>query len=98
MVAALLTVGLEVALRYTRWGLSHLPICMAKTQLSISHDPELRGRPSGYRFPIRDVRVSAGAGFLYPLAGSMMTMPGLPKKAGLLGVDVGADGLIHGLF
>ena len=84
--------------RYTEWGLSHLPICMAKTQLSISHDPALRGRPSGYRFPIRDVRVSAGAGFLVPLAGSMMTMPGLPMKPGLLKVDVDAEGQVEGLF
>jgi len=84
--------------RYTRWGFGHLPICMAKTQLSISHDPSLRGRPSGYRFPIRDVRISAGAGFLYPLAGQMMTMPGLPKQPGLLRMDLDDHGLPAGLF
>ena len=84
--------------RYTRWGFAKLPICMAKTQLSFSHDPALRGRPSGYRFPIRDVRLSAGAGFLYPLAGTMMTMPGLPKTPGLLRMDLDDDGLPQGLF
>jgi formyltetrahydrofolate synthetase len=84
--------------RYTRWGFDKLPICMAKTQLSISHDPALRGRPKGFRFPIRDVRLSAGAGFLVPLAGSMMTMPGLPKNPGLLRMDLDADGLPQGLF
>ena len=88
----------EAIERYTRWGLSHLPICMAKTQLSISHDAKLRGRPSGYRFPIRDVRVSAGAGFLYPLAGTMRTMPGLPKRAGLLRIGIDEQGRPSGLF
>ena len=88
----------EAIERYTRWGLSDLPICMAKTQLSISHDKSLRGRPSGYRFPIRDVRVSAGAGFLYPLAGTMRTMPGLPKRPGLLRIHVDDDGRPAGLF
>jgi formyltetrahydrofolate synthetase len=68
------------------------------SQLSISHDPNLRGRPSGYRFPIRDVRISAGAGFLYPLAGQMMTMPGLPKQPGLLRMDLDDRGLPAGLF
>ena len=84
--------------RYTRWGFAKLPICMAKTQLSLSHDPALRGRPSSFRFPIRDIRLSAGAGFLYPLAGTMMTMPGLPKAPGLLRMDVDDDGLPQGLF
>jgi formate--tetrahydrofolate ligase len=84
--------------RYTRWGFDKLPICMAKTQLSLSHDPALRGRPKGFRFPIRDVRLSAGAGFLVPLAGTMMTMPGLPKNPGLLRMDLDAGGLPQGLF
>jgi formate--tetrahydrofolate ligase len=84
--------------RFTKWGFGKLPICMAKTQLSLSHDPALRGRPTGFRFPIRDVRLSAGAGFLYPLAGTMMTMPGLPKAPGLLRMDLDADGLPQGLF
>ena len=84
--------------RYTRWGFDNLPVCMAKTQLSLSHDPALRGRPKGFRFPIRDVRLSAGAGFLVPLAGTMMTMPGLPKTPGLLKMDVDEHGLPQGLF
>ncbi len=84
--------------RFTKWGFAHLPICMAKTQLSFSHDPALRAAPSGFRFPIRDIRISAGAGFLYPLAGTMMTMPGLPKKPGLLGMDIDAEGRADGLF
>ncbi|HLY11004.1 MAG TPA: formate--tetrahydrofolate ligase [Planctomycetota bacterium] len=65
--------------RYTAWGLGGLPICMAKSQLSISHDPKLRGVPKGFRVPIQQVRASAGAGFLYPLLGDIMTMPGLPS-------------------
>ncbi len=63
-----------------------------------THYPALRGRPSGFRFPIRDIRLSAGAGFLYPLAGTMMTMPGLPKTPGLLRMDLDAHGLPQGLF
>ena len=90
--------AVEAIARFTRWGFARLPICMAKTQLSLSHDPALRGRPSGFRFPIRDVRLSAGAGYLYPLAGTMMTMPGLPKQPGLLHMDLDDDGLPAGLF
>ena len=67
---------------YTELGYSHLPICMAKTHLSLSHDPTLKGRPTGWRLPIRDIRASVGAGFLYPLCGDMRTMPGLPKTPG----------------
>ena len=59
------------------WASPHLPICMAKTHLSLSHDPTWKGAPGGYKFPIRDIRLSAGAGFLYPLAGEIQTMPGL---------------------
>jgi formate--tetrahydrofolate ligase len=88
----------EAIERFTRWGFGGLPVCMAKTQLSLSHDPALRGAPSGYRFPVRDVRLSAGAGYLYPLAGAMMTMPGLPRSPGLLRMDIDAEGLPQGLF
>jgi methylenetetrahydrofolate dehydrogenase (NADP+)/methenyltetrahydrofolate cyclohydrolase/formyltetrahydrofolate synthetase len=63
---------------YERMGLAKLPICMAKTHLSLSHDPERKGVPTGFVLPIRDVRISAGAGFVYPLVGTMQTMPGLP--------------------
>ncbi len=67
---------------YDRLGYGHLPVCMAKTHLSMSHDPSLLGRPTGFRVPIREVRLAAGAGFIYPLAGDMRTMPGLPSHAG----------------
>ncbi len=85
--------------RYTDLGYANLPICMAKTHLSLSHDPKLKGRPKGFVLPIRDVRASVGAGFLYPLCGDMMTMPGLPSKPAFSGVDVDlATGRIVGLF
>lgn len=65
---------------YTRQGFDSLPICMAKTQYSFSHDPALKGAPSGFTVPIRDIRASVGAGFLYPLVGSMQTMVLLKLK------------------
>jgi len=79
-------------------GYGHLPICMAKTQLSLSDRPGLRGRPRGFRVRVREARVSAGAGFVVPLCGPMMLMPGLPKQPAALQVDVDPDGRIHGLF
>ncbi len=84
--------------RYTKWGYDKMPICMAKTHLSLSHDPELKGRPQGFTLPIRDVRISAGAGFLYPLCGEMKTMPGLPSEPAGNKVDIDSDGKIVGLF
>jgi len=83
---------------FTKWGLGTLPICMAKTHLSLSHDSNLKGRPTGFRVPVRDIRPSAGAGFLYPLLGSFSTMPGLPSKPAALKVDIDEDGKIVGLF
>jgi len=83
---------------YEKMGLSHLPICMAKTHLSLSHDPKLKGRPKGFRLPIRDIRASVGAGFLYPLCGDMMTMPGLPAKPAGQNIDIDDDGTVTGLF
>jgi len=83
---------------YTKQGFDKLPMCMAKTHLSLSHDPDLKGRPTGFTVPIRDVRVSAGAGFLYPLLGMMRTMPGLPKVPAGTKVDIDDDGNIVGLF
>lgn len=74
------------------WG--NLPICMAKTHLSTSHDPTLRGSPRGYTFPISDIRASVGAGFLYPLAGTVATLPGLPTKPRALNMDVSPSGEI----
>ncbi len=73
---------------YTRLGFDKLPMCMAKTHLSISHDPELKNVPSNYRIVIRDVRASVGAGFIYPLLGTMSTMPGLPTRPGYYDVDI----------
>jgi len=84
--------------RYTRLGFDKLPICMAKTHLSLTHDPAVKGAPSGYVFPVRDVRASVGAGFLYPLCGTMRTMPGLPTTPAGEKVDVGPDGRVVGLF
>ncbi len=83
---------------YTKWGFSHLPVCMAKTHLSLSHDPALKGRPEGFTLPIRDVRLSAGAGFLYPLCGEMRTMPGLPSVPAGTKVDIDSQGRVVGLF
>ena len=73
---------------YTRLGFDRLPICMAKTHLSLSHDPNLKGVPKGYRVPIRDLRASVGAGFLYPLLGAMRTMPGLSTRPMFFDVDL----------
>ncbi|MBA2253795.1 MAG: formate--tetrahydrofolate ligase [Chloroflexi bacterium] len=84
--------------RYEQLGFGHLPICMAKTQSSLSHDPALKGRPTGFRVPIREVALSAGAGFVTPLLGDMRTMPGLPSKPGGENIDIDADGSIVGLF
>jgi len=83
---------------YTAFGYGHLPVCMAKTHLSLSHEPAVKGRPTGYRFPVRDVRLAAGAGFIYPLAGEMRTMPGLPSHPAGEKIDIDADGNIVGLF
>ncbi|HEX9117758.1 MAG TPA: formate--tetrahydrofolate ligase [Anaerolineae bacterium] len=84
---------------YTQLGFDQLPICMAKTHLSLSHDPSLKGRPQGFVFPIRDVRASVGAGFLYPLCGEMRTMPGLPTRPVFYDVDLDLDtGRVVGLF
>ncbi len=88
----------ESLARIEDWGFGRLPICMAKTHLSLSHDPKLKGAPKNYVFPVRDVRLSAGAGFVYPLAGDMMLMPGLGSRPALRGIDVDAEGNIEGLF
>jgi formyltetrahydrofolate synthetase len=84
---------------YTRLGFDKLPICMAKTHLSLSHNPELKGVPKGFRIPVRDIRASVGAGFLYPLCGDMRTMPGLPTRPVYYDVDLDlATGKVTGLF
>ena len=78
-------------------GFGRLPVCMAKTHLSLSHDPALAGAPSGYELPIRDVRLQAGAGFVTVYAGDVMTMPGLPRRPRFVDLDLGPDGNIIGL-
>ena len=84
---------------YTKLGFANLPLNMAKTHLSLSHDPNLKGVPKGYRIPIRDIRASVGAGFLYPLLGTMRTMPGLPTRPVFYDVDLDLKtGRVLGLF
>jgi formyltetrahydrofolate synthetase len=83
---------------YERAGFGNLPICMAKTHLSLSHDPMLKGVPTGFTVPVREVRASAGAGFIYPLIGSMSTMPGLATHAAFMDIDLDPEtGEIRGL-
>lgn len=84
--------------RYERIGFGNLPICMAKTHLSLSHDPALKGVPTGFTIPVREVRASAGAGFVYPLLGEMSTMPGLPTQPAFMSIDIDEDGNVKGLF
>ncbi len=81
-----------------RRGYGELPVCMAKTPLSLSHDPKLVGRPEGFELPIFDVRLSAGAGFVYPLCGEIQTMPGLGASPAGERIDIEPDGRIRGLF
>ena len=84
---------------YNRLGFDKLPICMAKTHLSLSHDPNLKGRPTGFTLPIREIRASVGAGFLYPLVGTMSTMPGLPTRPSFYDIDLDLEtGKVVGLF
>ncbi|MCB0201238.1 MAG: formate--tetrahydrofolate ligase [Caldilineae bacterium] len=83
---------------YAKAGYGGLPICMAKTHLSISHDPTLKGVPTGFTLPVREVRASVGAGFIYPLCGEMRTMPGLPSKPVFFKVDLDENGKVVGLF
>ncbi|MFZ3063599.1 MAG: formate--tetrahydrofolate ligase [Actinomycetota bacterium] len=84
--------------QYTELGYDKLPINMAKTHLSLSHEPTWKGRPRNYRLPIRDIRASIGAGFLYPLCGEMRTMPGLPSVPAGTKIDIDDEGRIVGLF
>jgi formyltetrahydrofolate synthetase len=83
---------------YNRLGFDKLPICMAKTHLSLSHDPNLKGAPTGFIVPVRDIRASVGAGFLYPLLGAMSTMPGLSTRPGYYEIDIDLEtGRVIGL-
>lgn len=83
---------------YEAAGFDRLPICMAKTHLSLSHEPSWKGVPTGYTLPIREVRASVGAGFIYPLCGEMRTMPGLPSRPAFMNVDLDEQGRVVGLF
>jgi formate--tetrahydrofolate ligase len=82
---------------YERNGFGHLPVCIAKTHLSISSDAALKGAPTGWRLPVREVRASVGAGFVYPICGDMRTMPGLSSTPAAMRIDIDADGQITGL-
>ena len=84
--------------RLEELGFGNLPVCMAKTQYSLSDDQTLLGRPENFTLTVRDVYVSAGAGFIVVLTGSVMTMPGLPKKPAAYSIDVDNNGMITGLF
>ena len=83
---------------FEKSGFGYLPICMAKTHLSMSHDPKLKGAPSGYTLPVREVRASVGAGFIYPILGTMRTMPGLGATPAFMQVDIDENGEVVGLF
>ena len=82
---------------YTERGWDKLPVCMAKTPLSLSHDPKLKGAPTGFTLPVRDIRVYTGAGFIAPLCGSIQTMPGLPSHPRGENIDINKEGEICGL-
>ncbi len=84
--------------QYEKNGWTHLPVCMAKTHLSLSSDPTLRGAPTGWRLPVREVRASVGAGFIYPICGTMQTMPGLGSTPAAFDIDIDDEGNIVGLF
>jgi formate--tetrahydrofolate ligase len=83
--------------RYEANGFGNLPVCIAKTHLSISSDPKLKGAPTGWRLPVREVRASVGAGFVYPICGDMQTMPGLGSDPAAFHIDIDDDGEIVGL-
>lgn len=84
--------------RYEELGYGNLPVCMAKTQNSLSDNPALKGRPEGFRITVREVNLSAGAGFVVPLTGPILTMPGLPAKPAAESIDIDEEGNITGIF
>ncbi len=89
--------AIEQITRWEKIGLGKLPICMAKTQYSFSHDPQVKGAPSGFTLPIREVKASAGAGFVYPICGDIQLMPGLPSNPSFMQIDIDENGNIIGL-
>lgn len=82
---------------FSRWGFGNLPVCIAKTQYSLSHDATKLGRPTGFRLPVREVRLSAGAGFVLAMAEGISLMPGLPREPGARRIDINSTGQIQGL-
>jgi formate--tetrahydrofolate ligase len=82
---------------FERNGFGNLAICIAKSHLSISSDPKLKGAPTGWKLPVREVRASVGAGFVYPICGDMRTMPGLPSHPNAIRIDIDDKGEIVGL-
>ncbi len=84
--------------RFEVLGYGSFPVVIAKTHLSVSSDPALKGAPTGWRLPVREVRVAAGAGYVYAIAGDMRTMPGLPSAPAAVGIDLDEDGQVVGLF
>lgn len=84
--------------QYEAQGFGNLPVCIAKTQYSLSHDPNLRGVPTGFTVPIKDIKVSTGAGYLYAIAADIMTIPGLPTLPGYMNIDIDSEGKIQGMF
>ena len=84
--------------QYTEWGLGHLPVCIAKTNFSLSADASKQGRPTGFRVNVREVRPAAGAGFLIAYLGEIRTMPGLPSEPAAMHVDMDDKGNVMGLF
>jgi formate--tetrahydrofolate ligase len=83
--------------RYEQAGFGNLPVCIAKTHLSLSADPRIKGAPTGWRLPVREVRASIGAGFIYPICGDMRTMPGLSSAPAAEHIDIDENGEIVGL-
>jgi formate--tetrahydrofolate ligase len=83
---------------YEKNGFGNLPVCVAKTQYSLSADANLKGAPTGFRLPVREVRASVGAGFIYPICGNMNTMPGLASKPAAISIDLDENGEIVGLY
>ena len=83
--------------KYERAGFGTLPVCIAKTHLSLSADPSIKGAPTGWRLPVREVRASIGAGFIYPICGDMRTMPGLSSAPAAEHIDIDDNGEIVGL-
>ena len=84
--------------RIKKLGLEHLPVCIAKTQKSLSDDPTKIGRPTGFEVTVREIEIAAGAGFLVPITGDMMRMPGLPSTPAAENIDIDENGEITGLF